>query len=431
MNDRSFFPIRLFRSKNFRTFLSLVLLAAVAILAMSALEPAPPPIKAAMPPPPVPAGPPLDEQAAKLVAQFEREAVPPPKEDFEYTIQSGDSLVSISLNIKNEYDLAETPGEIRQGIIVRNEIEDPGALKAGGRLTVPLSEFVKIAEIPPLDPRFLPVFRHWAGLDRCHPLSRYWLDDEAALAAVPRTIIYTVQQGDSLYTIAKFLKEKEAIDLPLMDLVQEIAARNDVEDPREVYPEMELEVAMTNQRTMTAMLAYEGFAPRSGTLRLHYAKDEIRSFMVAALKKYENIPEETFRRMLRVESGGDHMAISPVGAAGIMQIMPLTAKRLGLKVWDGDGYTFPQDIAAPGARAFYQRYARELQAMAKENPKKLMRLDDRFNPKKNIFASARLFSRLVAQYGTGNAVAAYNGGSRGMTGARAAETRAYMRLVLR
>ncbi|MEW5723255.1 MAG: transglycosylase SLT domain-containing protein [Thermodesulfobacteriota bacterium] len=383
------------------------------------------------PPPAPPAGPGLPEKIALLVDRLEKAGQGPPREDYDYVIQPGDSLIGISWKIKTHYGLAETPAEIRQGIIVRNDICDPKSLLAGDKLTVPVSEFVKRPEIPPLDPRLTFVFKPWALLDRCHPLARCWTDDREAFDDSPRTIIYTVQEGDTLYQIAKFIKEKEGVELPLVDFVQEIAARNDIENPQEVYPEAELVVALTNKRTMLGLLSYDGFQPRDGAAKLHYTPGEINAFIVAALKKYTNIPEQTFRRMMRVESGGNHMAISPVGAAGLMQLMPLTARKMGLKVWNPNGYTFPKDIGAPGAKAFYQRYARELQEFVQKNPYKLIKLDDRFNPRKNVYASARFFSRLVAQYGTYNAVAAYNGGHRGLTLARPRETSLYLQLVLR
>jgi soluble lytic murein transglycosylase-like protein len=135
--------------------------------------------------------------------------------------------------------------------------------------------------------------------------------------------------------------------------------------------------------------------------------------------------------MLSVESGGQNLAVSPVGAAGLMQIMPLTARRLGLRIYNEKGYIFPEDIGQRGAWALYSRYAKEIQQLAKENPQKLMKLDDRFNPQKNINAAARYMSRLVEEYGVEGAVAAYNGGHRGLAANKPRETRAYLRLVLR
>jgi len=49
-----------------------------------------------------------------------------------------------------------------------------------------------------------------------------------------------------------------------------------------------------------------------------------------AAKKY-CIPEKMIKAVITTESSGDHMACSPVGAQGLMQLMPATAKELGVK----------------------------------------------------------------------------------------------------
>jgi cytidyltransferase-like protein len=47
-------------------------------------------------------------------------------------------------------------------------------------------------------------------------------------------------------------------------------------------------------------------------------------------KKYK-LPAGVLQAMMGVESGGDHTAVSPKGARGLMQIMPATAKALGVQ----------------------------------------------------------------------------------------------------
>lgn len=50
------------------------------------------------------------------------------------------------------------------------------------------------------------------------------------------------------------------------------------------------------------------------------------------------IKRNVFKALVKVESGGNPKAISPVGARGVAQIMPFNAKRCGLsssdKLWD-------------------------------------------------------------------------------------------------
>ena len=355
----------------------------------------------------------------------------PQRKDYTYTLQSGDSPHRIAADIQKKYNLYESITEIAQDISIANNIEDPRRLKVGDALKIPLSQFVKGPEPTPLDYRMMALYEPYKVLDNLSHFTPEPLFAPEEYASRPGIVFYTVRQGDSLYNIARAIKENEGLQMPLVWFVQEIAEQNDVYDPKEVHPDTVLEIPLTGRRTMSAMLTYDGFKRRGAVLKLFYAKSEINAFVQAALKKYDNIPQKVFSRMLRVESGSNHLAISPVAAAGLLQLMPLTAKKLGLRVWNPKGYRFPENIASPGAKALYQRYARELQEMAQTDPLKLMRLDDRFNPQKNVLASARLFSRLVSEHGCANAVALYNGGSRALTKYRARETSAYMRLVLR
>jgi soluble lytic murein transglycosylase-like protein len=66
--------------------------------------------------------------------------------------------------------------------------------------------------------------------------------------------------------------------------------------------------------------------------------------IVEAARLYE-VPEALVRAIIRCESDFDPTAVSPVGAQGLMQLMPETAKRLGVQdVWD------PRENIFGGAR---------------------------------------------------------------------------------
>jgi soluble lytic murein transglycosylase-like protein len=59
-------------------------------------------------------------------------------------------------------------------------------------------------------------------------------------------------------------------------------------------------------------------------IRLDYIEDYIEE---AAAK--ERLEPALLRALIRVESNFNHQAVSPVGARGLMQIMPFTARELG------------------------------------------------------------------------------------------------------
>ncbi len=79
------------------------------------------------------------------------------------------------------------------------------------------------------------------------------------------------------------------------------------------------------------------------------------------------LSEKLIRAVIKQESGGDSTAVSPKGAAGLMQLMPDTARAVGV--------------------------------------------NDRFDPRENIMGGARYLRQLVDRFGNlENALAAYNAG---------------------
>ena len=109
---------------------------------------------------------------------------------------------------------------------------------------------------------------------------------------------------------------------------------------------------------------------------------EYQSVQIA---KKHNIEVELMLAIIHAESNFNPIAVSKNGAGGLMQMMPGTARELGLKV--------PQ----------YQD---------KRKPKLNSNIDERFNPYKNLNAGLTYFMRLVEKY-KGNltlALGAYNVG---------------------
>ena len=69
------------------------------------------------------------------------------------------------------------------------------------------------------------------------------------------------------------------------------------------------------------------------------ATDEIRDHIARCAENY-NIDQELIRAVIQVESGGRADAVSSKGAQGLMQLMPRTAKMLGV----GDPFDPGQNI---------------------------------------------------------------------------------------
>ena len=76
------------------------------------------------------------------------------------------------------------------------------------------------------------------------------------------------------------------------------------------------------------------------------SKDSLDSIISLASYQYR-VPESLIRAIIRVESNFNHKAVSHAGAEGLMQIMPDTAKKLGVK----NSFSIRQNVLA-GTRYF-------------------------------------------------------------------------------
>jgi soluble lytic murein transglycosylase-like protein len=132
------------------------------------------------------------------------------------------------------------------------------------------------------------------------------------------------------------------------------------------------------------------FAPRVS--RSWAGDSEAFSHVVADASARHGVPERLIWAVIRVESGFDHRAVSPRGARGLMQLMPRTAKLLGVR--------------------------------------------DLFDPRQNIDAGTRHLRAMIERfpYDLRLAVAAYNAGEKAVAAYRGvppyAETRDYVMRVL-
>jgi soluble lytic murein transglycosylase-like protein len=80
----------------------------------------------------------------------------------------------------------------------------------------------------------------------------------------------------------------------------------------------------------------------------------------SAARKFD-LPESFVQSVMRAESGFNPQAVSPKGATGLMQLMPGTAKKLGVDPKD------PQQNAEGGAQ-----YLRELLALYENRPDQVL-----------------------------------------------------------
>ncbi|MDW2811471.1 lytic transglycosylase domain-containing protein, partial [Acinetobacter baumannii] len=77
--------------------------------------------------------------------------------------------------------------------------------------------------------------------------------------------------------------------------------------------------------------------------------------LISRVSKEQGVPENILYAVMRQESGYNPRAVSPVGAQGLMQLMPSTAASLGLKgndVWD------PYKNLTAGAKYLKQMYTK-------------------------------------------------------------------------
>ena len=133
-----------------------------------------------------------------------------------------------------------------------------------------------------------------------------------------------------------------------------------------------------------------------------------------------NIDKTIIKSIIFKESSFRTNAISPVGAVGLMQLMPHTAQRLGLRnIFKGDEFSemykkfVKREITAEELKAYQIQYVAELKSIMRgKNPDELFLLDDRFDPEKNINAGTFYFAKLYNLYDKDLrlALAAYNWG---------------------
>jgi soluble lytic murein transglycosylase-like protein len=94
------------------------------------------------------------------------------------------------------------------------------------------------------------------------------------------------------------------------------------------------------------------------TVRATSSADSVVGYVTEAARRF-SIPESWIYAVMRIESAGDPRAVSPKGAAGLMQIMPDTWAYLRARYGLGGDMYDPRDNIMAGAaflRELYDRY---------------------------------------------------------------------------
>ncbi len=142
--------------------------------------------------------------------------------------------------------------------------------------------------------------------------------------------------------------------------------------------------------------------------------------IISAVADENNIDRTIIKSIIAKESSFNVNAVGSAGEAGLMQLMPHTAKGLGLRnIYRGDEFNemYKQftlgRITADAFNAFQKEYAEDLRKqIAGKSKAELALLDDRFDPEKNLNKGVSYFARAY-QYSGGDlglALVTYNAG---------------------
>lgn len=146
--------------------------------------------------------------------------------------------------------------------------------------------------------------------------------------------------------------------------------------------------------------------------------------MISEAADKNKIDKIVIKSLIYQESRFKTNAISPVGAAGLMQLMPHTAQRLGMRsIYLGDEFSdmykkfIKKEISLDEFRSYEKKYSDDLKAKiaflkSLGEQDEIALIDNRFDPEENINAGTAYFAKLLKLY-NGDlrlALVAYNAG---------------------
>jgi len=142
--------------------------------------------------------------------------------------------------------------------------------------------------------------------------------------------------------INQYVNYRRKVERSSGKFVETLSQKNDVAKTRtaRIEPKADRQPAGTGRRAVRQRTRHARTARRSTSIRRYYPK-HITKKQAVRLAKYAPVIQDASRRygvpielvcaVILQESGGNFKAVSHCGARGLMQLMPSTAKRLGVR----------------------------------------------------------------------------------------------------
>ncbi|MBI2658356.1 transglycosylase SLT domain-containing protein [Candidatus Woesearchaeota archaeon] len=209
-----------------------------------------------------------------------------------------------------------------------------------------------------------------------------------------------IDEDGTIFFDNTFGNSDEFVEEQVIEQAEDEIAENQITGEVTGLEENQNNIIKSSSDPVTGFIpAYNPTTTRKVSVSYKPVPQQYEKFVKDAAKEYK-INENLLKSLINVESGYNSKAKSPVGAVGLGQLMPATAKGLGL-------YVDPV-LVKETSKLTPAEKSRKTQLEL--NPS--VSDDERLDPQKNIFASARYLSDLYKKYNGDEVliIAAYNAG---------------------